>query len=119
MAGSHPGSPQGCDWIEFPTEQPRVGNFDEEIYSYMGAAQLLGFHLFSCNYRDIWLCFIINFHKLGALGVGCLERNNQGLMGVCIFIHLFTNICKFVILMAERMLYTFKTLCHRGRRGLC
>lgn len=44
------------------------------------APGLLRFHLFSCNYRDIWLCFIINFHKLGAFGVGCLEQNNQGLM---------------------------------------
>lgn len=37
------------------------------------AASLLSFHLFSCNYRDIWLCFIINFHKLGAFRDGCLE----------------------------------------------
>lgn len=72
MAGSYSGSPQGRDLIEFPEEQTRVGN-SEEIYSYMVAAQLLSFHLFSCNYRDIWLCFIINFHKLGAFGVGCLE----------------------------------------------
>lgn len=108
------GAEEHVTWLNSLKDWLWLASLMKRFIHVWDAACLLSFYLFFCNYRDIWLCFIINFHKLGAFGVGCLEWNNQGIKWVCIFIHLFANICKLGILITERMLHTFKTLYHRG-----
>lgn len=68
-------------------------HLDERPIHARDAASLLSFHLFYCNYRDIWSCFIIKFHKLRVFRVGCLEWNNQNL---CEFAFLFIYLQIFV-----------------------
>lgn len=73
MVGCHRWSPSACGWTELPREELRLMCLMRRFIHARDAVSLLIFHLFSCNYRDIWLCFIINFHKLKAFREGCLE----------------------------------------------